>query len=135
VLALGVAIGSLIAATPAAAHFRASINHIWFHIKPKADARYLQQSMKTVVVSDTALNGQFEVAIATCPTGYKATGGGVDPNNVLTMAVTSSGPTINGTRTLLTADGTHGPANGWWGAVVNNSGSSAVFKVTAICAK
>jgi hypothetical protein len=135
VLAIGVAVGSVMVATPAGAHVGGTVNHLWGHLMPKADARYLQQRMKTVVVSDTALNGQHEVAIATCPTGYRATGGGVDPNNVLTMAVTSSGPTIAGQRTLLTADGTHGSANGWWGAVVNNSGSSAVFKVTAICAK
>jgi hypothetical protein len=41
VLALGVAIGTLIMATPAAGHFQASIDHIWSHIKAKADKRYL----------------------------------------------------------------------------------------------
>jgi hypothetical protein len=40
VLALGIAIGTMIVATPAGAHFRSSIDHIWSHIKTKADARY-----------------------------------------------------------------------------------------------
>jgi hypothetical protein len=41
VLAVGIAIGTMIMASPAAADFRASISHIWSHIKPKADARYV----------------------------------------------------------------------------------------------
>jgi hypothetical protein len=40
VLALGVAIGTMLFASPAGAHFAPSITHIWAHIKPKADARY-----------------------------------------------------------------------------------------------
>lgn len=40
-LALGALIGILVTATPAGAHFQASIDHIWKHIKPKADKRYL----------------------------------------------------------------------------------------------
>jgi hypothetical protein len=134
VLALGVAIGAVLFATPAASHI-GSVSHLWSdHIKPKADARYLQNT-KVVISSGTANNGQHDVTIVDCPAGYQATGGGVDPNNVLTMAVTSSGPTVNGERTLLTANGTHGPADGWWGAVVNNSGSAAAYKVSVICSK
>ena len=41
VLALGVVIGVVLLAPPAGAHFQASIDHIWKHIKPKADKRYL----------------------------------------------------------------------------------------------
>ncbi|MEO8290736.1 MAG: hypothetical protein ABI649_07035 [Gaiellaceae bacterium] len=44
VLALGVAIGTMIMATPAAAHFQASISHIWSHIKPLADTRYTNRA-------------------------------------------------------------------------------------------
>lgn len=40
VLALGVVIGVVLLAPPAGAHFLASIDHIWHHIKPKADKRY-----------------------------------------------------------------------------------------------
>ncbi|HET6657183.1 MAG TPA: hypothetical protein VFG61_04725 [Gaiellaceae bacterium] len=41
VLAFGILIGVVLLAPPAGAHFQASISHIWSHIKPKADARYL----------------------------------------------------------------------------------------------
>ena len=39
-LALGVAVGVMLVAPPAGAHFLPSISHIWSHIKPKADVRY-----------------------------------------------------------------------------------------------
>ena len=41
VLALGAVIGIMLVAQPAGAHFLPSINHIWAHIKHKADHRYL----------------------------------------------------------------------------------------------
>src|SRR5215208_382895 len=87
-----------------------SIAYIWSHIKPKADARY-PQNPKTIVVSDIALAGQHETQTAMCPDGWQALGGGVDPNNVLTMSVTSSGPIVAGDRTLLAADSTYGKVN------------------------
>jgi hypothetical protein len=39
-LTVGALVGILVGASPASAHFTASISHIWHHIKPKADARY-----------------------------------------------------------------------------------------------
>ena len=134
VLALGVVIGVLVSATPAGAHFQASIDHIWSHIKPKADARDLQNT-KTIVVSDIALVGQHETQTAMCPDGWQALGGRVDPNNVLTMSVTSSGPIVAGDRTLLAADGTYGKSTGWGAQSENNDPANAVFKVSVICAK
>lgn len=134
VLALGVAIGAMMVATPAGAHVGGTVNHLWEHLKPKADARYLQNT-KTVVVSDTVNDGTFDTAIANCPVGWQAVGGGVDPNNVLTMHVTSSNPVIQGTRTLLTPDGENGQATGWMGAVVNESGAAATYKVSVICSR
>ena len=124
----------MLAATPAGAHVGGTVNHLWDHLKPKADARYLQNT-KTFVVSGTVNNGSFDTAIANCPVGWQAVGGGVDPNNVLTMDVTSSNPVIQGTRTLLTPNGENGRATGWLGAVTNNSGSAATFKVAVICSR
>jgi hypothetical protein len=51
------------------------------------------------------------------------------------MVVTSSNPIVSGDRTLLAADGTHGPATGWWGAVRNNDASALPSRVSVICAK
>jgi hypothetical protein len=40
-LAAGIAIGVVMVATPAGAHVGGSVNHLWNHLKPKADKRYL----------------------------------------------------------------------------------------------
>jgi hypothetical protein len=45
-LVAGALIGILLTASPAGAHFQASINHIWHHIKPKADKRYVNVNEK-----------------------------------------------------------------------------------------
>jgi hypothetical protein len=58
VLALGVSIGTMIMATPAAAHFRASITHIWSHIRPKADARYDRPTVKRLETIRGTVGGQ-----------------------------------------------------------------------------
>src|SRR4051794_9776944 len=42
ILVCGVVIGVMLVAPPAGAHFKASISHIWHHIKPEADKRYLR---------------------------------------------------------------------------------------------
>jgi hypothetical protein len=88
----------------------------------------------TIVASGSATNANFGTATAICPAGYRATGGGVDPANVFTMQITTSGPRISGTRLLLLADGTNtGLPDSWFGGVVNNSGATATFKVAVIC--
>jgi hypothetical protein len=38
----GLALGGMIAASPAAAHFKPSLSHVWGHIKKLGDVRYLQ---------------------------------------------------------------------------------------------
>jgi hypothetical protein len=43
-LASGVAIGVLMVGTPAGAHVGGSVNHLWNHLKPKADKRYVNES-------------------------------------------------------------------------------------------
>ncbi len=89
----------------------------------------------TVVKTETVGAGTFDFESIDCPSGYEATGGGIDPNNVLTMFVTSSNPKIAGNRTLLTPDGAQAAATGWFGGVFNSTGSSATWKIAVICAK
>jgi hypothetical protein len=43
-LAAGIAIGVVMVATPAGAHVGGSVNHLWNHLKPKADARYVNET-------------------------------------------------------------------------------------------
>lgn len=43
-LAAGIAIGVVMVATPAGAHVGGTVNHLWNHLKPKADARYVNET-------------------------------------------------------------------------------------------
>jgi hypothetical protein len=109
-------------------------------------SKYLQESI-TVYTSTNVPNGSFSTAVAECPRGYQAVGGGVDDANVLHMEVTASGPTSAGIaevgpgefeeqqlRPNEFSNGQHGPAGGWWGAAKNETGGTAALKVVVICA-
>jgi hypothetical protein len=59
VLALGIAIGTMIVATPAMSHVGGTVSHLWNdHIKPKADARYVnvKGDEKGVAVAGLSMN-------------------------------------------------------------------------------
>jgi hypothetical protein len=43
-LAAGMVIGVVMVATPSGAHIGGTVNHLWNHLKPKADARYVNES-------------------------------------------------------------------------------------------
>ncbi|RDH82445.1 MAG: hypothetical protein DIZ80_09135 [endosymbiont of Galathealinum brachiosum] len=90
----------------------------------------------TVVGSTSINDGTFGCAIARCPVSHPvATGGGVAPQNVLTMIVTQSSPRINDAAVnTLTADGEYGSPDGWQACAVNNSGSVHQLVATAVCA-
>ena len=87
----------------------------------------------TVVTSMNVNPGSWWWAKAACPAGKKAVGGGVDVEDHLLMIVTSSGPTIGGSRPFDKADGSYGAPDGWWGTVRNNSASMKTFKVGVVC--
>src|SRR3954447_13623768 len=103
---------------------------------PAPDTSQFLQRTVTVVTSGTVTQGSFASRVANCPAGFEATGGGVDPDGILFVTVTSSGPAYNGQRLLSQPDGQRGAANGWFGAVaIRDTQASAVFKVAAICAR
>lgn len=90
----------------------------------------------TVVGSGSVTPNNFLIVSVACPSGYEAVGGGVDVGNVLSLVVTSSGPTYGGSRLLFAADGQRPAATGWLGAVRNNDAATTyAMKVAAICAK
>ncbi|MDQ6817870.1 MAG: hypothetical protein M3018_10785 [Actinomycetota bacterium] len=96
---------------------------------------YLKGTVTVVAKSANISPGKYGTAIATCPAGYQAIGGGVDPFNVLSDDVTASAPMFNGSRTLGANVGNGPAANAWWGAVANNgAGATDHFQVAAICA-
>jgi hypothetical protein len=43
-LATGIVIGVAMVGTPAGAHVGGTVNHLWNHLKPKADARYVNET-------------------------------------------------------------------------------------------
>jgi hypothetical protein len=104
-----------------------------FYTKAQADARFLHGSF-TVVASAIVTNGSFGSATATCPAGSQVVGGGVEPNNVLTMSLSASYPLVDGTALISLTDGQHGPATAWRAFVDNTSGADAPIKVMAVCA-
>lgn len=105
-----------------------------FYSKTQADARYLRGTL-TVVATGTINGSGFGSATATCPTGYQAIGGGVEPENVAQMYVSSSQPIIDSKVLGGLTDGQHAPATAWRADVVDTTGPSArKVKVVAICA-
>jgi hypothetical protein len=58
-LAVGAIIGMVMVATPAGAHVGGTVNHLWGHLKPKADARYANVVAGTDKAKDAdMLDGQ-----------------------------------------------------------------------------
>jgi hypothetical protein len=90
----------------------------------------------TVVAEATAAAGSFGVERVLCPAGESAVGGGIDMDNVLTMAVSSSAPSFPGTeaRLIQRPVGANPAPIGWQATALNNAGSSQGFKVGVICA-
>ena len=89
----------------------------------------------TVVGSDTATAGSFATERVKCPNGGIAVGGGIDLGNLLTMKVTSSGPTLDqyNTRLIFQPDGTNPAPIGWQASTRNDGATDLPFKVAAIC--
>ena len=106
-----------------------------FYSKLQADARYLRGPLISVVAtSDPVAASSFGGGTATCPAGYAAIAGGVDPLNVLTMVMTSSEPLVNNTNVYSLANGQHGAPTAWRAFMRNNGVVSQDFKVMVLCA-
>ena len=93
--------------------------------------------VSTVVGSGTATAGSFGVERVLCPTGTLAVGGGVDLENVLTMTVTSSGPTFeqNNNRLIFQPNGVNPAPIGWQASARNDDTTTKSFKVAVICSQ
>jgi hypothetical protein len=87
----------------------------------------------TVVTSQNVNPSAWWFNKVICPAGTVAVGGGVDVQDDTQMIVTSSGPTIAGSRPLDTPDGSYGAPDGWGGTVRNDSDSVKTFKVGVVC--
>ena len=94
----------------------------------------LQSRVRTLVASKNVEADGFGSLSVKCPQGTVALGGGVNVSLVHFMKIFSTGPTVNGTRLMSTADGTRGAPDGWFGGIYNGDIFSRPFKVAAICA-
>ena len=94
----------------------------------------------TVTVSeviDPVPADNFRSATVSCPAGYQAVGGGVDPGNVFYGKISWSTPLFDGVRPINRPTGQSGPANGWGGSVSTEGapvGSTDPSRVVVICA-
>jgi hypothetical protein len=109
-----------------------------YYSKTESKARFLGS---TVVVNKTIAaplaKETFVTGQVSCPVGYQAIAGGVDPSNSLNGKVSSSSPLINGKEAQTQPDGQSGPATGWYGAVTtqgSGTGTSEVVKIQVVCA-
>ena len=96
---------------------------------------FLRSTITIVSSGPTVAPSNFQAWIVKCPAGYQAIGGGVSPQNVLTMVVTESSPTVGGSDIALLSDGQHPAADGWEGAVRNNDVTNKTFKVGVTCSR
>jgi hypothetical protein len=99
-----------------------------------ADTTRLLGRTATVIAQDSVPGLTTDSQSASCPGGYEAVGGGVDPDDGTTF-VTSSSPLYGSVRVDDTPEGQHGAATGWYGRVYNSAGAADTFKVAVICAK
>ncbi len=106
--------------------------------KTESDARYLRSTITVVKTIATGIGGENSASeYVSCPLGYQALGGGVDPSNTRFEKVSASEPTFAGQRDFYLSDGQHGPADGWFGAITTQGareGGPGPNKVVVICA-
>ena len=126
-LAVGVAVGIAIAATPAASHI-GSVTHLWnHHIKPRADARYVNEGCK----SGTARYGGvcYETTNRAAQNIYGAAaicgdaGGYLPPSLDLRSAAIAKGSITLGASGEWSSTEFYDDANEWQGFVVFEDGS------------
>ena len=130
---------SLALLAPAGAH-TTTPDHLWKkHIRPKADARYLQHANVYVSASDTLGSGvgTSETKTIDCPAGTQAVGGGVDFNQAsANVDVVANGPLVAGDNMVAASTGKNGKATGWKVSLVNEEAAvSYTYRIGAICSK
>lgn len=117
---------------PAAAH-TGKPGHLWSqHLRPKADLRYLQNSIVSVSPA-FSLGALADLSVTRlCPSGTQAIGGGVDfetPN--ANVQVISDAPIVSGANLFAAAEGKN-PAGGGWRVTMHNNGIFAVNGVLGV---
>lgn len=133
VLAIVIVVGLWL--RPATAHLD-SPRYLWNkHLRPLADARYLQNTK--VFVFPFTLGSLADLTVTqSCPAGWQAIGGGVDFESAnADVRVISDAPTLAGAAMFDAAEGKN-PAGDGWRVTMHNNGLLAVDgAVGAICSR
>jgi hypothetical protein len=123
---------------PATAHV-GTPKHLWTtHLRPLADARYLQNSNVYVSTEFTLLAGANLTVDRLCPAGTQAVGGGVDfvSGAAADVRVTSNAPLVASDNLVAANTGKNPRSNGWRVKMHNNNGAGAYTGVVgAICSR
>lgn len=93
---------------------------------------------KTVVEDDTVGSGSGtdQTTIATCPKGFKATGGGIDfVSSDPSVSVPYNGPLVKNDNLVAAGEGTFGGGRKWRVRVENEGVGSYDYSVGVVCAK
>ena len=106
-LATGIMIGVVMAGSPAGAHVGGTVNHLWNHLRPKADARYDRPTVKKGETIRGTIGGQV-ITSATGEWGFnaqlpRAAPVPLDDAHVVVNGVDEVGSTCTGTSTSPTA--------------------------------
>jgi hypothetical protein len=123
---------------PATAHI-GTPSHLWgTHLRPLADARYLQNSNVYVSAEFTLTPSANLTVDRLCPAGTQAVGGGVDfvSGANADVRVTSNAPLVDSDNLVAAATGKNPRSNGWRVKMHNNSAAVTWTGVVgAICSR
>ena len=129
-LAAGIAIGFVMVATPAGAHVGGSVNHLWNHLKPKADARYVNETelMWAVVDGDgeAIVRGSQAVSVSRSSAGiYQVRFARNVRNCVYVASIGLTGSSGNPPPGEIGVVGEAASVNGVWVQTFDSAGTSA----------
>lgn len=128
-IALGIVIGLMLSGTALAASYLT---------KTQGNKLYLNNTKTYVQGNFTVSASSSTTGQVSCPTGWQALGGGVQPNSITanTLAVRWSAPIVDGDNLVAAGDGQNPRSTGWAARILNTDGvSSYTFSVGVICSK
>jgi len=111
--------------------------HLWKqHVRPRADARYLQNT-SVYVTPAFSIDGLADLTVTrACPGGTKAIGGGVDFATAnANVQVISDAPIVNSANLFAAATGRNPAASGWRVTMHNNGILAVDGVVGVICSR
>jgi hypothetical protein len=129
-LAAGMAIGVVMVGTPAGAHVGGTVTHLWGHLKPKADARYVNETELLWAVVDgdgeAIVRGNRAVSVNRSSAGIYQVRFARNVRNCVYVASTGlTGATGNPPPGEIAVVGENASVRGVWIQTWDSAGTSA----------